>query len=507
MLSMRAKNLGHFLLGLVLMVSAADGYAAKRVALVIGNSAYASSPLKNPLNDAKDITRVLEGLGFKVQHYKNLNRKQMRGAVREFGRALKRADIGLFYFAGHGMEVKDTNYLIPVGTDISDEDEVQDEAVSANSILRKMESAGNAVNIVVLDACRNNPLERSFRSVSRGLARMDAPIGSFLLYATAPGQVAADGVGRNGMFTRHLIDNLNKPGLTLRDIALQTRIAVMGETQRKQVPWEASSLTQSVVLKPSVIVDPVLPPAEIITPVMVPPDDTKQWFEPEMVIIPAGSYQMGDLSGKGYSYEKPVHRVELKSFKMSKYEVTFDEYDAYVKASSVRSPGDNGWGRGTRPVINVSWDDVKGYIKWLNDQTGKRYRLPSESEWEYAARAGSVSLYSWEDSIGSNRANCDGCGSQWDDKQTAPVGSFSTNAYGLFDMHGNVWEWVEDRWHESYEGAPSDGSAWVSGDDNRRVLRGGAWVNLPARVRSAFRSGDFSDNRDFIIGFRLAQDR
>ncbi len=233
----------------------------------------------------------------------------------------------------------------------------------------------------------------------------------------------------------------------------------------------------------------------------------KQWFEPEMVLIPAGSFRMGDLVGKGVTDEKPVHAVNLKSFLMGKYEVTFDEYDAYVKATGADRPDDYSWGRRTRPVINVSWDDAKGYIKWLNKQTGKRYRLPSESEWEYAARAGTTTRYSWGDKIEKNRANCNGCGSQWDNKKTALVGRFSKNEFGLYDVHGNVREWVEDRWHDSYDGAPNDGSAWLTGGSSGRVLRGGAWSSIPARVRSALRNRDFSVNRDYFIGFRLAQDR
>ena len=136
---------------------------------------------------------------------------------------------------------------------------------------------------------------------------------------------------------------------------------------------------------------------------------------------------------------------------------------------------ERGWGRGRRPVINVSWEDAVAYTKWLSGQTGERCRLPSEAEWEYAARAGSVTKYSWGNEIGSNQANCDVCGSQWDGKQTAPVGSFDPNGWGLHDLHGNVWEWVQDCWNGSYQGAPTNGSAWESGDCSRRVLRGGSW--------------------------------
>ena len=195
---------------------------------------------------------------------------------------------------------------------------------------------------------------------------------------------------------------------------------------------------------------------------------------PEMVVIPAGSFRMGCLSGDCYRNE-PVHSVSIESFELSKYEVTFEEYDAFTDATGRERANDRGWGRGRRPVINVSWDDAVAYTQWLSSQTGERYRLPSEAEWEYAARAGSTTKYSWGNDIGRNRANCDGCGSRWDDRQTAPVGSFSANRWGLHDMHGNVWEWVQDCWNGNYRGAPTDGSAWESGDCSERVLRGGSW--------------------------------
>ncbi len=204
-----------------------------------------------------------------------------------------------------------------------------------------------------------------------------------------------------------------------------------------------------------------------------------------------------------------MHSVTIKPFKLSKYEITFDQYDAY--ANSVGGgdlPDDRGWGRGNRPVIDVSWDDIQAYISWLNQQTGKQYRLPSEAEWEYAARAGSQTEYSWGKHIGDNQANCDGCGSGWDKRQTAPVGAFQSNAFGLYDMHGNVWEWVQDCYHDSYRGAPTDGSVWL-GDDcgDRRVLRGGSWGGKPENLRSAERLRFTPADRDGNIGFRLAHDR
>ena len=230
---------------------------------------------------------------------------------------------------------------------------------------------------------------------------------------------------------------------------------------------------------------------------------------PEMVVIPAGQFRMGDLNGGGEAYEKPVHEVRIaKPFALGRHEVTFAEYDRYAQATGREKPDDRGWGRGNRPVINVSWQDAQGYVKWLSQETGQRYRLPSEAEWEYAARAGSTTKYFWGNSPSGRHANA-GENNGWPSdgyEYTAPTGSFIPNQFGLYDMSGNVWEWVEDCWHDNYQGAPVDGSAWVSGGDcDRRVLRGGSIFDIPAGVRSANRAWNGAAYRSTYLGFRLAR--
>ena len=238
---------------------------------------------------------------------------------------------------------------------------------------------------------------------------------------------------------------------------------------------------------------------------------------PAMVVLPTGRFRMGDLDGSGSSNERPVHTVTIsRRIAMGQYPVTFEDYDRYAEncgflkalfGNKPESPYDNGWGRGRRPVIDVNWHDARAYAAWLSEQTGKRYRLPSESEWEYAARAGTETAYSWGNEIGVNRANCDGSGSKWSGEQTSPVGSFAPNGFGLYDMHGNVWEWVEDCYHESYEGAPTDGRAWTTGcEPARAVVRGGSWGNGPRGLRSAYRDWYWPSVRYFDFGFRLVQD-
>ena len=204
-------------------------------------------------------------------------------------------------------------------------------------------------------------------------------------------------------------------------------------------------------------------------------------------------------------------------FAVGKYEVTFAEWDACRREGGCsRNPGDGGWG-GSRPVINVGWDDARAYANWLSRKTGKSYRLLSEAEWEYTARGGTQTRYSWGNEVGRNRANCDGCGSRWDVEMTAPVGSFSANEFGLYDMHGNVWEWTQDCWNDSYSGAPGDGRAWETGDCGSRVVRGGSWSSGPWFLRAAVRYGyttvfryyycGFSRCPDFGLGLKLGQGR
>jgi formylglycine-generating enzyme required for sulfatase activity len=246
---------------------------------------------------------------------------------------------------------------------------------------------------------------------------------------------------------------------------------------------------------------------------------------PQMVWIAAGSFQMG--SNEGSSDEKPVHRVSItQDFAMGRYEVTVGEFRQFVNATGYRTDAEKkgscySWKQGWKnikganwrspgfsqndnhPVVCISWNDAMAYAKWLSQQTGKQYSLPSEAQWEYAARAGTETKYWWGNNIGKNRANCDGCGSRWDDKSTAPVGSFASNPFGIYDTVGNVWEWCVDPWHSNYKGAPTDGQVWSGGDESYRVLRGGSWDDVPRDGRTAGRNRFTSVERDGSFGFRV----
>lgn len=229
---------------------------------------------------------------------------------------------------------------------------------------------------------------------------------------------------------------------------------------------------------------------------------------PEMVEIPPGSFRRGSLPSESghHPSEGPVTEVAIRrSFAIGRYPVTFGEWDECVKdGACTHKPNDRGWGRGTRPLFYVSWNDTQTYIKWLSAKTGKTFRLPSEAEWEYAARSGSKTRYPWGDAVGHKMANCMGCSDEVSDR-TTPVGSFPPNRFNLFDMHGNVWEWTADCWNGSYAGAPTDGSPWLNGECNKAAVRGGAWGLSPQDIRSARREGDNKDLRSGRRGFRVAR--
>jgi formylglycine-generating enzyme required for sulfatase activity len=236
---------------------------------------------------------------------------------------------------------------------------------------------------------------------------------------------------------------------------------------------------------------------------------------PEMVVVPAGNFMMGSPASEPsrYNNEGPQHNVVLtRPFAVAKFHVTFDDWDACVMARDCPPVSDSGYGRGGQPVINVTWDDARHFARWLSLMTGKPYRLLSEAEFEYSARAGTQTVYPWGNEIGKNNANCDRCGSRWDNRQPSPVGSFAANQFGLYDMHGNVWQWVEDSYHPDYQGAPQDGSAWAEGADCsgservvKRIVRGGSWKGSPELLRSAARYGDPANLQTIDVGFRVGR--
>lgn len=223
----------------------------QRSALVIGNSAYTTAPLKNPVNDARAMAQLLRSLDFDVAYYENQSQNDMKRSIRAFGEQTKNSRIRLFYYAGHGIQVNGENYLIPVDADFDEEQEVEYETINVGFVLAQLREGQDNLNIVILDACRNNPFARSFRSATRGLASINAPSGTLIAYATAPGSVAADGEGTNGVYTGELLRYMRVPSMSIEEVFKQVRISVRSKTQGKQIPWEASSLIGDFSFFPS----------------------------------------------------------------------------------------------------------------------------------------------------------------------------------------------------------------------------------------------------------------
>ncbi len=445
-------------------------------------------------------------------------------------------------------------------------------AVEARSVLSEMQQARNPLNILILDACRDSPLPAEERGEgnNKGLARMDAPSGSVIAFATAPGRTASDNsAGRNGLYTKHLIAAINTPGLRLEDVFKRVGAAVEKESRQQsgdqspeevmklrseqpfyfqaslrpepvpgpsvaqveQQAWAAAQRANTLaaynaylneypngsyasaarvaraglepaprVAEPSPQTQPVRPAPAAFSPGQIIKDCADC---PEMVVIPAGSFTMGS---NDYDNETPPHPVNIKSFALGKFEVTQGQWKAVMgtffssgNPSHFEDCGD------TCPVENLSWDVIQQYIQKLNARSGQQYRLPSEAEWEYAARAESTGKWSFGDD--ESQLGQYAWYDKNSDRKTHPVGQKKPNAYGLYDMHGNVWEWVQDWYNDNYRGAPTDGSAWESvGEQKLRVLRGGSWDYGPASLRSARRVGFPPAYRYFdFLGFRLAR--
>lgn len=483
----------------------------QRLALVIGNGQYQIDPLNNPVNDAEDMTKVLRQVGFEVIQVKEATLEAMNNAIQEFGNKLsQKKGVGLFYFAGHGIQYQGQNYLFPIGAmcSVTSSADLSSQTVNAQLVLDTMKTAGNELNIVFLDACRNNPFRKiKFRSpnnrmvedklVNDGLADMSAPSGSLIAYSTKPGTLAQDGRGRNSPYVEQLKIKLLTPGITIDEMLRQVRVAVLEETYKQQAPGYYSELNGRFCFNGPCDKSPVPPP---------PPDENKFFRDrlsdgsdgPKMVWIQTGEFKMGDEDGA--DNEKPTRQIQIEKFAAGRYEVTFEEYDRFANATGRKLPKDKGWGRRQRPVIHVSWTDANAYAEWLSEQTGKTYRLPTEAQWEYMARAGTQTRYWWGDQIGNNRAVCDCEGGSWDDK-TAPVGSLSANPFGLYDTAGNVWEWTCSQYTAHYTGEEQR-----CAETGNRAVRGGSSFNTKNAVRSAVRQGFSPDEHKEQVGFRVIRE-
>ena len=510
--------------------------SGERIALIIGNSDYSIGQLRNPVNDANLMKQVLEEQGFTVLKYTNATQNEMREAFGEFSERLSDGCVGLFYYAGHGVQLDGVNYLVPTDANLDNEGDVKIRCENVATILETMKDAKTALNILILDACRDNPFARSWsRSLTRGLAQMSAE-GSLIMYATGDGKTADDGQGSNGLFTQNLAQQIrNGKDLPVTQIFKRVQQGVAEESNRQQVPALYDNSINDFFFSGSGNDNPNPPQPE--------PNEIPDNF----VLIEGGVFLMG--SNNGENNEKPVHIVTVSTFYMSKYEVTVAEFKEFIDATGHQTDADkrtSGYGsyiydgsnwvkkdgvnwmcdaegniRSTsdynHPVIHVSWNDAVAYCQWLSQKNGKTYSLPTEAEWEYAAGNGSRhTMYSWGDGnpSGRNGGNVADMTAKrkfsgwtifegYDDGYvyTAPVGSFNPNSLGLCDMTGNVWEWCSD-WYGDY---PSDSQTNPTGaaTGSSRVNRGGSWSNYARHCRSAYRYDDTPGNRYYHLGFRL----
>ena len=599
-----AGGFGCWLLALTLCCPLAVA-ALERTALVVGNGTYQAAPLRNPVNDATDVAAVLEKLGFEVILRHDVAQQAFEEAVREFRTRLqRRGGVGLFYYAGHGIQVDGRNYLIPIGADLRSETDVKDKAVDAGFVLEHMDEAKASLNIVILDACRDNPFERSFRTSSRGLAQIEVPggeLGSLLAYSTAPGEVAADGRGRNSPFTKHLLQAMPVPGLSLYQVFQKVRVGVYEETNRRQRPWSSESLLDDFYFRPSgetaaplpgPAVTPSVPSAmarltvrsnvygdtvyidgqrrgstrldvdleagwhtvrvekaryqpyeerielrageaialraelrpgvETAAPSTERAPEQKTWTEPtsgmQFVWIPPGCFQMGSPEGEaGRGSDERQHEACVEGFWLGKYEVTNAQYRRFRSGHSSGDYSRHSLDGDDQPVVEVRWKDGVDFAEWLSERSGERLRLPTEAEWEYGARAGTETARYWgedpaaacayanvDDETSKRMLNFTG-GHACDDgfAVSAPVGRFDSNAFGLHDMLGNVWEWTCSKYDSAYGGEERRCADKAASD--LRVIRGGSWDYRPRFVRSANRSWGGPGSRFNFIGFRLAR--
>jgi formylglycine-generating enzyme required for sulfatase activity len=560
-----------------------------RVALVIGNSQYALGALRNPVNDATDMAAALQRVGFTVTRLLDADRAEMETSVKTLTQQLRQnpTTVGLFYFAGHGALVESQNYLLPVRAAFDTQTDVKYHAVAAEWVLERMEATGNALNLLILDACRNNPFARQWRSGEQGLGNMNPGLSkqTLIAFATLPGKVAADlSTGRNSPYTTHLLQHLGTPGLEVGQLFRRVRADVERDTQGTQTPQEWTTLKGTFHFVDAPPLPPARDPEEAAWQVVeqsTDPEDVKAFLEVygqggrfapaarlklrqlarpapapqaaasvppvsappqvavnvppasttssgktlrnslgmEFVLIPAGEFQMGSHDKGAWDAEKPVHPVRLtRPFYLGKYEVTQAQWLAVMGSNPSRFTGD-----ANRPVENVSWEEAQEFIRRLNAREGGTpYRLPTEAEWEYAARAGSTTAYSFGEDTGQLGDYA------WYEKNaggtTHPVGQKRPNAWGLYDMHGNVWEWVQD-WYarDAYRQqvtalraavptagvtaertaalAVLDPAGPAAGSD--RVLRGGGWIGDAGLCRSAYRSLVDPGDRDGDLGLRL----
>jgi formylglycine-generating enzyme required for sulfatase activity len=473
--------------------------ARKQVALVIGNAVYSNRPLANSVRDAQAVARRLRELNFDVALTTDAGRKAMGLAIDQFVNKLGTGDVAFFYYSGHGVQVEGENYLIPTDYQGQSETDVRYDAHPAGRIQERMERTGAQLNILVLDACRDNPYHSGSRGLG-GLAAMTAGRGTYIVFATSPGRTASD----SGLFARSLVQALSVRGLGLNDVFDMVRERVDAASGGKQLPWTLSSVVGRYSFLPSA--PPPVERGQQVRDSKVNPADGQRY-----VWIPPGTFQMGCSPGDSEcdDQEKPAHQVTLtKGFWMGRTPVTVGAFKRYAQATGNPMPrekdsfgrvlnaaaGNDSW-----PVVFVTWHEAAGFCGWAG------MRVPSEAEWEYAARAsttaaryGNLDDIAWYgDNSGKQRIDST---ATWnaDSKNFAkrlyengngpkPVGQKQPNAFGLYDMLGNVWQWTADWYDDKYYQASERQDPPGPPSGTRRVVRGASWRDPPKEVRISTR--------------------
>ena len=551
------------LIFLITLLISSTVFAETRIALVIGNGDYSFSPLDNPPKDAQIITNALNQTGFEIIQLKNANQENMKRAVRDFSKRLQEANdaVALFYYAGHGVQFEGHNYLIPTDADIRSQADVEFESIDAQWILDTIKESHSGLSVIVLDACRNNPFASSTRSATRGLIRMDAPRGSILAYSTSPGKEALDGEGDNSPYSHALANAIKQPGLKIEEVFKQVRREVLASTANTQVPWESSSLTDDFYFSNSADGEQVAirhTPKEVIQTTSIQYRSGDMFSDcsqcPEMVVIPGGQALIGSNkndnekghqsigeTGRGDT-EKPEFTVTMSQFALAKTEVTRGQFKKFIESSGYalstgcwvfktalwkfdkkRNWANPGFKQDdNHPVVCVNWNDAQGYTEWLSDMTGKTYRLASEAEWEYAARGGEKNTYVWGNNIGRacEYANIyDVVGDQkikskWLKEvpcedgaiYTQSVAQYKANGFGLYDMTGNVMEWVDDCWFKQHDVTNISGKSRRGGACVKRVQKGSHYQFSHLSLRPAARWSDEPIDRSIYGGFRVMRE-
>ena len=530
--------------------------AGKRLALLVANGNYpdVGVSIRSASGDVRLLDKSLRNFGFDVNLTENLSKSDMQKTLDSFESKVSQGSIVFLYFEGFGIQVSHQNYLLPVDASIWSEAEVKRDGFDLDVILSEIARRGGTVKLVVIDAARHDPYERRFRAVSAGLAGIVAPEGTLALFSATPGKVNADPTSAVSVFMGELVKAMQRTDMTAEDVFTRTRLNVSRISDGDQIPWTTSSLVDefyfaglstskslsaegqpqdgsqpapyntggsapgTVASAPAIKQEAsqargesqpqaqtTSKPSAQETPGTAPekPSDVLRDCSdcPELTVVPSGSFDMGAV---GSPFTLPVHRVVIsRPLAISTNEITFRDWDKCVAGGGCSfRPDDFGWGGGDQPVINVSWTDAKTYAVWLSRQTGQSYRLPSEAEWEYAARGGTSTAFYWGPQLGSRMANCRDCQEEKIGR-TRLVGSFPPNRFGLNDMSGNVAEWVEDCWNDNYRGAPKNGSAWITGNCSLHVLRGGSFDSSSAYIKPAARFRYDTDVRFYANGFRV----